>query len=146
MKKMQEKSKEIQIYKTNHKLPSNQTVGMANTMLPPQRIKMRRIEGFGENIGQLPLCVNKFHLYLSLFNMISQKVVSHFDVFCSSVENWVMGKAYGTRAITHEGYTLVGHSIIYHGLHYPKYLGVAASSSYILGLCSELCNRRLLAS
>jgi hypothetical protein len=41
---------------------------------------MRRIEGFGENIGQLPLCVNKLHLYLSLLSMVSQKVVSHFDV------------------------------------------------------------------
>jgi hypothetical protein len=50
---------------------------------------MRRIEGFGENVSQLPLCVN--NLYLSLLNMVSQKVVSHFDVFGSPVENWVMG-------------------------------------------------------
>jgi hypothetical protein len=34
MKKKQEKSKEIQIYKTNHKLPSNQAIGMANTKFP----------------------------------------------------------------------------------------------------------------
>jgi hypothetical protein len=64
---------------------------MANTKLPPQRSKTRRIEGFGENVGQLPLCVNKLYLHLSLPNMISQKVVSHFDVFGSQVENWVMG-------------------------------------------------------
>jgi hypothetical protein len=52
---------------------------------------MRRIDGFGENVGQLTLCVNKLHLYLSLLNMVSQKVVSHFDVFGSPVENWIMG-------------------------------------------------------
>jgi hypothetical protein len=52
---------------------------------------MRRIEGFAENVGQLSLFVNKFHLYLSLLNMVSQKVVSYFDVFGSSMENWVMG-------------------------------------------------------
>jgi hypothetical protein len=52
---------------------------------------MKRINRFGENVGQLPLRVNKLHLYLSLLNMVSQKVVSHFDVFGSAMEIWVMG-------------------------------------------------------
>jgi hypothetical protein len=30
-------------------------------------------------------------------------------------------------------------------MHYPKNLGATASSSYILGLCGGLCNRRLFA-
>jgi hypothetical protein len=64
---------------------------MANIKLPSQRSKTRRIEGFGKNVSQLSLCVNKLHLYLSLLNMVSQKVVSHFDVFGSPAENWVMG-------------------------------------------------------
>jgi hypothetical protein len=64
---------------------------MANSKLPPQRSKTRRIKEFGENISQLPLYVNKLYLYLSLLNMASQKVVSHFDVFGSPVEKWVMG-------------------------------------------------------
>jgi hypothetical protein len=63
---------------------------MANTKLPSQRSKTRRIEGFGKNVGQLPLYVNKLHLYLSFLNMVSQKVVSHFDVSGSPMENWVM--------------------------------------------------------
>jgi hypothetical protein len=91
MKKMQKKSKEIQIYKAKYKFPSNQVIGMENTKLPPQRSKTRRIGGFDENVGQLPLCVNKLYLYLSLLNMISQKVVSHFNVFDFPVGNWVMG-------------------------------------------------------
>jgi hypothetical protein len=64
---------------------------MADTKLPPQRSKMRRIEGFGKNVSQLPLCVNELHLYISLLNMVSQEVVSHFNVFGSLVENWIMG-------------------------------------------------------
>jgi hypothetical protein len=64
---------------------------MANAKLPSQRSKMRRIEGFGENVSKLSLCVNKLYLYLSLLNMVSQKVVSHFDVFGSLMKNWVMG-------------------------------------------------------
>jgi hypothetical protein len=35
MNKMQEKNKEIQIYKENHKPPSNQAIGMVNIKLPP---------------------------------------------------------------------------------------------------------------
>jgi hypothetical protein len=31
-------------------------------------------------------------------------------------------------------------------MHYPKNLGVTASSSYILGFCGGLCDRRLFAS
>jgi hypothetical protein len=92
MKKMQEKSKRYKCTRQIIGSTSNQVIGMANTKLPPpQGSKMRRIEEFGENVSQLPLCVNKVHLYLSLFNMISQKVVSYFDVFGSPMENWVMG-------------------------------------------------------
>jgi hypothetical protein len=47
-----------------------------------------------------------------------------------------MGQAYGTGSMTHEGYTLVGHSIISHGLHYPKYLGAAATYSASVVDCS----------
>jgi hypothetical protein len=71
--------------------PSNQAIGMANAKLPSQRSKTRRIEGFGEYVSQLPLCVNELHLYISLLNMVSQEVVSHFNVFGSPVENWVVG-------------------------------------------------------
>jgi hypothetical protein len=58
-------------------------------VLPPplQGSKSRSIKGFDENISQLSLCVNVFHHYISLFNMVSQEVVSHFYVFCSPMEN-----------------------------------------------------------
>jgi hypothetical protein len=64
---------------------------MVNTKFPPQISKMSHIKGFGENISQLPLCVNLFYLYISLLYMISQEVVSHFYVFCSLMKNWVLG-------------------------------------------------------
>jgi hypothetical protein len=31
------------------------------------------------------------HFDVSLLNMVSQEMVSHFDVFGSPAENWVMG-------------------------------------------------------
>jgi hypothetical protein len=64
---------------------------MANTKLPLQRSKMRRIEWFGENVSQLPLCIDEYHHNISFLNMVSQEVVSHFDVFGSPVKNWVLG-------------------------------------------------------
>jgi hypothetical protein len=84
---MQEKNKRYKCTRHIIGSPSNQAIGMANTKLHPQRSQTRGIEGFGENVGQLPLCVNKHHLYMSLLNMVSQNVVSHFDVFGSPVEN-----------------------------------------------------------
>jgi hypothetical protein len=64
---------------------------MANTKFPPQRSKTCRIKGFGENISQLLLCVNVFHLYISLLYMVSQEVVPHFYVFHPPMKNWVLG-------------------------------------------------------
>jgi hypothetical protein len=52
---------------------------------------MSRIKGFGENVSQLSLCVNVFHLYISLFYMISHEVVSHFYVFRSPMKDWFLG-------------------------------------------------------
>jgi hypothetical protein len=63
---------------------------MANIKLPPQRSKTRRVEGFGENVSQLPLCIDEFHHNNSFLYMVSQEVVSHFDVFDLLVEKWIL--------------------------------------------------------
>jgi hypothetical protein len=78
---------------------------------------MSHIKGFGEDNSQLPLCLIVFHLYIFLFNMASQEVVSRFYMFLYPMKNWVLDEAYGTEATAHEGNTLVGHSIISHGMH-----------------------------
>jgi hypothetical protein len=91
MKKMEEKSKRYKYKRQITSSASNQAIGMANTKLPPQRSKTKRIERFCENVSQLSLCVNELHLYISFLNMVPQEVVSHFDVFDSPMKNWVMG-------------------------------------------------------
>jgi hypothetical protein len=55
-----------------------------------QRRKMSRVRGFGENISQLPLCINVSHLYISPLYMVSQEVVSHFYVLHCPRKNWVL--------------------------------------------------------
>jgi hypothetical protein len=87
MKEMQKKQKDTKYTRQNKSSPSNQSIRMSNTKFPSQSSKARSIKEFGENISQLSLCVTVSHLDISLFHMISQEVVSHFDVFHSFVED-----------------------------------------------------------
>jgi hypothetical protein len=71
--------------------PSNQAILMANTNFPPQISKLRRIKGFGENVGQLSLDVHIPHLNAPLLYMISQKVVASLNMSHLFVEDWIFG-------------------------------------------------------
>jgi predicted RNase H-like nuclease len=53
---------------------------------PLQISKVRSIEGFDEDIGQLSLSVYVSHLNISFLNVISQEVVSPLKVTHSFVE------------------------------------------------------------
>jgi hypothetical protein len=92
---------------------------MANTNFPSQSCKARSIKGFGEYISQLSLCVNVSHLDISLFHMISQEVVSHFEVLHSFVENKVFHYKDGTVVVAHEGNSREDDSKVSHGVHNP---------------------------
>jgi hypothetical protein len=86
---------------------------------PLQRSKARRNMGFGENISQLPLCINISHLYISLLNMVSQEVVSSLKVSHSFMEDWIFGYRDGTGVVAHEGNSLEDHSKVPHSVHNP---------------------------
>jgi hypothetical protein len=73
MKKMQDKSKKIQIYKIKHQLPLKLSHRDGEHQFPLQSSKARIIKGFGENIGQLSLCVYVSHLNISLLYMVLKK-------------------------------------------------------------------------
>jgi hypothetical protein len=83
---------------------------MANTNFSSQSNKERSIKEFGENVGQLSLCINISHLYVSLLNMVSQEVVSPLKVSHYFVEDWVFGYRDVTGVITHEENSLKDHS------------------------------------
>jgi hypothetical protein len=53
----------------------------------PQISKLRNIEGFGEDIGQLSFGVHVPHLSVFLLYMVSQEVVSLLKVSHSFVED-----------------------------------------------------------
>jgi hypothetical protein len=92
---------------------------MANTNFSPQSNKARSIKGFGKYISQLSLCINIFDLYVSLLNMISQKVMSPLKLPHFFVEDWVFGYRDGTGVIAHKGNSLKDHSKVSHSVHDP---------------------------
>jgi hypothetical protein len=103
---------------------------MTNTNFCPQISKLRRIKGFGEDIGQLSLGVYVSHLYISFLYTISQEVMSSLNMSHLFVEDWIFGYRDGTGVIARG--TLSNLT--------PKSLMVCT----IQRICEQqLCNRRL---
>jgi hypothetical protein len=63
--------------------------------------------------------MNVSHPDISLFNLVSQDVVSPLKVSHSLVEDWVFGYRDGTGVVAHEGNSLGDHSKVSHGVHNP---------------------------
>jgi hypothetical protein len=84
-------------------------------------------------------------VYVSLLNIVSQKVVPYFYVFGSGVKHGVFGNTNGTRAITHERYmgTLLTKDT--QRVCEPKQLGATTIGSNIFGFCGRLSYTRLFA-
>jgi hypothetical protein len=109
---------------------------MANTNPPPQISKSRRIEGFGENVGQLSLGVYISHLNVSLLYMISQEAMSSLNMSHLFVKDGIFGYRDGTSVIAHEGNSFKPHSKISHSVHYPKNPQAAATYSTSVVNCA----------
>jgi hypothetical protein len=92
---------------------------MANTNFPPKSSKARSIKGSDENISQLSLYINVSHLDVSLFNMVSQEVVSPLKVSHYLMEDWVFGYRNSTGVVAHEGNFLKNYSKVSHSVHNP---------------------------
>jgi hypothetical protein len=84
-------------------------------------------------------------VYVSLLNIISQKVVPHFYMFGSGVKHGIFGNTNGTRAITHERYMGTLLTKITQRVYDPKQLGATTSGSNILSFCGRLSYTRLFA-
>jgi hypothetical protein len=77
-------------------------------------------------------------VYVSLLNIISQKVVPHFYMFGSGVKHGIFGNTNGTCAITHERYMGTLLTKVTRLVCDPKQLGVTTSGSNIFGFCGRL--------
>ena len=68
--------------------------------LPSQVGKGYLVKWFCENVSELVLGRNIGQIDLSFLYIVSQEVVSHFNVLGFCVEHWVFSNAYGTGAVT----------------------------------------------
>jgi hypothetical protein len=84
-------------------------------------------------------------VYVSLLNIVSQKVVPHLYVFGSGVKHGVFGNTNGTRAITHERYMGTLLTKVSQRVCDPKQLGATTSGSSIFDFCGRLSYTRLFA-
>jgi hypothetical protein len=93
------------------------------------RMQIRKNKRFGENVGQLFLCVCVSQLNVSLLYMIYQEVASPFKVSHSLMEDWIFGYGDGTGVVANEGNSLKAHSKVSHGVHNPYDLETIATYS-----------------
>jgi hypothetical protein len=84
-------------------------------------------------------------VYVSLLNIISQKVVPHFYMFGSGVKHGIFGNTNGARAITHERHMGTLLTKITQRVCDPKKLGATTSGSNILDFYGRLSYTRLFA-
>jgi hypothetical protein len=78
----------IQYTRQSTNSPSNQVIWMANTNSP---LQIEKNQGFGENVSQLSLSVYISHLNVPILYMISQKVVSPFNMSHLFMEDSIFG-------------------------------------------------------
>jgi hypothetical protein len=84
-------------------------------------------------------------VYVSLLNIVSQKMVHHFYVFGSGLKHGVFGNTNGIRAITHGRYMGTLLTKVTQQVCDPKKLGATISGNNIFGLYGILSYTSLLA-
>jgi hypothetical protein len=84
-------------------------------------------------------------VYVSLLNIVSQKVVPYFYEFGSRVEHGVFCNTNVTCAITHERYMGTLLTKVTQCVCDPKQLGATTSGNNIPGFCDRLSYTRLFA-
>jgi hypothetical protein len=83
--------------------------------------------------------------YLRFLYVVSQKMVTHFDVLGFGMEHWVLCNAYGTCAITFKWDMGILLTKVTHGECDPKELRATTSCGNVPCLGSGLSNTRLFA-
>ena len=71
-----------------------------HTKFPSQTSECGLVKWLGENIGELILGRHMDKCDVSFLDIVSQEVVSHFNVLGFGMKYWVFGNAYDTGAIT----------------------------------------------
>ena len=84
------------------------------------------LKDYGIHLKQVPL----------YYNMISEKVMTNFNVLCLRVLNWVVGNLDGAFIVAVKWHMLQMDAIVLESLLHPQKLSVARSSSNVFRFSS----------
>ena len=80
--------------------------------------------------------VDVYDINIFLHNMISEKVMTNFNVLCLRVLNWVVGNLDGAFVVAVEWHLLQMNAIVLECLLHPQKLSAARSSSNVFRFSS----------
>ena len=80
--------------------------------------------------------VDVYDINVFLHNMISEKVMTNFNVLCLRVLNWVVGNLDGAFVVAVEWHLLQMNAIVLEHLLHPQKLSAARSSSNVFKFSS----------
>ena len=80
--------------------------------------------------------VDVYDINIFLHNMISEKVMTNFNVLCLRVLNWVVGNLDGAFVVAVEWHLLQMNAIVFECLLHPQKLSAARSSSNVFRFSS----------
>ena len=83
-----------------------------NTNVFMKEFKPFAIKRFGEQISLLIISVNELKSKSTIFDKLSNEVMSNLYVFSSRMLNWILRDVYGTSIVTIDGKMLLMNTVI----------------------------------
>ena len=80
------------------------SIWIHHTQLQHVTLKLAFGESLGEDVCNLILRSTIRQNNISLFNIITQEVMSHINMFCSLMLNWTLPYTDNTGVVTHKSY------------------------------------------
>ena len=90
-----------------------------NTNVLAKEFKLFAIKRFGEQISLLIISVNKLKSESTIFNKLSNEVMSNLYVFSLRMLNWILRDVDGTSIVTVDGKMLLTNTIIMEEFLHP---------------------------
>ena len=94
------------------------------------------VKRFGKQISLLIISINKLKSESTIFDQLSNEVMSNLYVFSSRMLNQILRDVDGTDIVTVDGKMLLTNTIIMEEFLHPQELGATAIDSDVLSFCS----------
>ena len=107
-----------------------------NTNVLAKEFKPSTVKRFSEQISLLIISVNELKSEGTIFDKLSNEVVSNLYMFCPRMLNRILRDVNATCIVTIDGKMFLTNTIIKEEFLHPQKLGAAATGSDVFSLCS----------